>query len=401
MENSTQTQLFRDTPRDVALVAVALLQALTLLAALQVAQRLGGGWLGLAAAIVAVGLWWNANTVAHIHLHRPIFVQRLLNRTMSVWLSVLLGFPQVVWRHRHLWHHAGEPAAFPRLRWGVQGALELTALVGFLACLALTLSHAFFFAYLPGYALGMLLCQVQGHFEHHQSGQHNAVGISYYSRWYNQLWFNDGFHVEHHRQPSLHWTRLPTIHDGSEPTSAQPPLTRWLASWQRGGLRAAQALVLLEKLAIALPPLQRAMVATHRRAFARLLPELAPAGAILIVGGGLFPRSYLALHALYPQAIFALLDVDAAHLAQASLQLQKRNVPVPQLITAGYSPKIAQDFAWVVLPLAYVGDLEADVANTGATLIEHAWAWQKRGNDGCLIAWWLGKRMNLHQPKKP
>jgi len=184
--------------------------------------------LGLAALVVALGLWWNANTVAHIHLHRPIFAQRALNRLLSVWRSVLLGFPQVVRRQRYLWHHAGEPAQFARQRWGGQGALEISALVAFWAWLALSLPQAFFYAYLPGYALGMLLCQLQGHFEHHQFGQHSAVGISHYSRWYNTLWFNDGFHVEHHKQPSLHWTRLPTRQDGSEMTSTLPPIARWL-----------------------------------------------------------------------------------------------------------------------------------------------------------------------------
>src|SRR5437868_13223723 len=61
------------------------------------------------APVVALGLWWNSNTVAHYFLHRPFFRSRVLNVVFSLYLSVLLGVPQTLWRERHLAHHAGRP----------------------------------------------------------------------------------------------------------------------------------------------------------------------------------------------------------------------------------------------------------------------------------------------------
>ena len=47
----------------------------------------------------------------------------------------------------------------------------------------------FLTVYLPGWALGLGLCFLQGHYEH-------AGGTtSHYGRLYNLLFFNDGYHV--------------------------------------------------------------------------------------------------------------------------------------------------------------------------------------------------------------
>ena len=62
--------------------------------ALLVALAFGHGALLLAvpaAPVVALGLWWNSNTVAHYFLHRPFFRPRPLNALFSLYLSVLLG----------------------------------------------------------------------------------------------------------------------------------------------------------------------------------------------------------------------------------------------------------------------------------------------------------------------
>jgi fatty acid desaturase len=55
--------------------------------------------------LVAVGLWWNANTISHHFIHRPFFRTRGLNAGFSCYLSFLLGFPQSLWRARHQAHH--------------------------------------------------------------------------------------------------------------------------------------------------------------------------------------------------------------------------------------------------------------------------------------------------------
>src|SRR5687768_5588521 len=59
--------------------------------------------------LIAVGMWWNANTIAHNFIHRPFFASRWLNRLFSFYLSLVLGIPQTIWRSRHLAHHADRP----------------------------------------------------------------------------------------------------------------------------------------------------------------------------------------------------------------------------------------------------------------------------------------------------
>src|SRR5438093_3823817 len=87
--------------------------------ALLVALAAGHGALLLAvpyAPVIALGLWWNSNTVAHYFLHRPFFRLRALNVAFSMFLSVLLGIPQTLWRERHLAHHAGKDWCFHMTR---------------------------------------------------------------------------------------------------------------------------------------------------------------------------------------------------------------------------------------------------------------------------------------------
>src|SRR5262245_41499155 len=70
-----------------------------------------------AAPVIALGVWWNSNTISHHFLHTPFFRARSLNRLFSCYLSVLLGIPQTLWRQRHLAHHADVPC---RLKWTPQ-----------------------------------------------------------------------------------------------------------------------------------------------------------------------------------------------------------------------------------------------------------------------------------------
>src|SRR5262245_6635435 len=139
--------------------------------------------------LVALGLWWNANTVSHNFIHLPFFRSRVINGIFSVYLSLLLGFPQSLWRARHLAHHRDQPfrGTPVRGRWLSEGALVLALWAGLLA-----FAPEFFLAiYLPGWLLGLGLCQLQGHFEHARGA------VSHHGWFYNRLFFNDGYHVEH------------------------------------------------------------------------------------------------------------------------------------------------------------------------------------------------------------
>src|ERR1700731_828730 len=86
--------VLRHSPWDALLVALAAAHGLLLL-------------LVPAAPVLALGLWWNSNTIAHYFIHKPFFRARILNVFFSVYLSLLLGIPQELWRARHLRHHFG------------------------------------------------------------------------------------------------------------------------------------------------------------------------------------------------------------------------------------------------------------------------------------------------------
>ncbi|HEY2124709.1 MAG TPA: fatty acid desaturase, partial [Chthoniobacterales bacterium] len=85
---------WRFSPRDAILVTLAAIHAVLLTV-----------WPAI--PLIALGVWWNSNTVAHNFIHRPFFRSAAVNRLFSAALSVLLGIPQAVWRDRHLAHHAG------------------------------------------------------------------------------------------------------------------------------------------------------------------------------------------------------------------------------------------------------------------------------------------------------
>ena len=114
----------------------------------------------------------------------------------------------------------------------------------------------FLSVYLPGWAAGLLLCGAHGYYEH----AHGTT--SHYGRLYNLLLFNDGYHVEHHAHPSAHWTRLPTYHDPRARVSRWPAPIRWLEG---------DGLILLERLALRSPALQRFLLRAHEGAFRKLL----------------------------------------------------------------------------------------------------------------------------------
>src|ERR1051326_581052 len=127
-----------------------------------VALALAQGWVLLkfpSIPLIALGLWWNANTIAHNFIHRPFFKSRGLKAAFSVYESLVLGLPQRLWRDRHLAHHAGRPW---RLRWSRQLAWE-SACVLALWCVLGAVAPGFLAAvYLPGVMAGLALFLLPG-----------------------------------------------------------------------------------------------------------------------------------------------------------------------------------------------------------------------------------------------
>ena len=331
-----------------------------------------------AAPLIAVGVWWTSNTISHNFIHRPFFRSRAGNVAFGLYLSVLLGIPQSLWRDRHLAHHAG---VRPRIRRTWELAAQLAGVVGLWTALAWTAPSFFTWTYVPGSLAGLSLCALHGFYEHH----HGTA--SHYGRIYNLLFFNDGYHVEHHARPGVHWSRLPDYRDVSAQESRWPACLRWLDAW---------SLVALERLALRSPVLQRMLIDVHARALQPLLARVdGPLDSIAIVGGGLFPRTAFALKALCPAARITIIDGNAAHLDIARRMLADRRVEFRQ---EWFDATASDRFDLVIIPLSFVGDREAIYRRPpAAAVIVHDWLWRRRGASR-VVSVPLLKRVNLVRP---
>jgi hypothetical protein len=333
------------------------------------------------APLIAVGVWWNSNTIAHNFIHHPFFRSSAMNRLFSAFLSVLLGIPQTLWRQRHLAHHAG-------IEWRLRVSRRLAAETALVACLWAALASLkprfFLMAYLPGYLAGLGLCALQGHWEH-------AAGrpTSHYGRAYNFLCFNDGYHAEHHATPAIHWTRLARKLDAA--ASPWPPLMRWL-DVKRPRIRALEA---LERVVLRSPCLQRFVLHSHRRAFRALLPRLQTIRRITIVGGGLFPRTALILRELLPTAHLTIIDSDPRNLETAR-EFLEGNI---EYRNQRYVPGESCDSDLTVIPLCLEGERAAIYCSPPSpSVLVHDWIWRRRGTAGAIVSVALLKRLNLVQP---
>src|SRR4051812_22089653 len=360
MVEHRRTGILRHSQWDAILIGLSVLHAALLIAF-------------PSAPLIALGLWWNANTIAHNFIHAPFFRSRRANVVYSAYLSAVLGIPQTLWRNRHLDHHAG---IHRRRAASLQLVLEIAIVV--LVWSAVALLSPWFFAtvYLPGYVAGLGLCFVQGHFEH-------AGGItSHYGRFYNLCFFNDGYHVEHHARPGEHWTRLPTNPAPSARRSIWPPVLRWLEIIN---------LTALENLVLRSRWLQRFVLAVHERALRSILSTLPGIERVTIVGGGLYPRTAIILTKLLPDAALTIIDRNAEHIESA-----RRFVHGPVTFRHQvYDPHQTEDADLIIIPLAFDGDRRAVYRDTPAhwTLV-HDWIWNKHA-EGVRVSWFLLKRLNL------
>jgi hypothetical protein len=356
-----RTGIWRFSRRDAGLVWLAVLHA-TVLAMWPVAP------------VIALGVWWDSNTIAHNFIHRPFFRSVSANCLFSAALSVLLGIPQTIWRDRHLAHHAG-------LGWRLRVSPRLVAETALVVCLWAALASLeprfFLLVYLPGYLAGLGLCAAQGYWEH-SAGR----PTSHYGAIYNFLCFNDGYHAEHHASPAIHWTRLPSLTDAGAISSPWPPLMRCL------DVRPLEA---LERLVLRSLWLQRFVLRTHRRAIRALLPQLQTIRSVTIVGGGLFPRTALLLRELLPAAQLTIVDSDRRNLETARGFLDG-NI---EFRNERYVPGEARDCDLTVIPLCLNGERGAIYSRPSSpAVLVHDWIWQRRGR-GVVVSVVLLKRLNL------
>jgi Fatty acid desaturase len=345
--------------------------------ALLIVLALAHGALLLASAsitLIAVGLWWNANTISHNFIHRPFFRSRLLNAAFSCYLSLLLGFPQSLWRAWHLAHHGARDR-----RELTPAALDFGSTLALWGALLVFAPRFLLTVYLPGYLLGLGLCGLQGYYEHARGT------VSHYSRLYNLLFFNDGYHIEHHVHPGMHWRELPKENGTEAGSSRYPAVIRWLECLN---------LCALERLVLRLPSLQRFVIDRHERALRNLLAELPPldgVGRAGIVGGGLFPRTAIILRRLLPRWRLALIDLSAENLAVA----RRFVADEVEYINKQFDPAEQCDFDLLIIPLSLVGDRRIIYRQPPApAVLVHDWIWRPRGTS-LVVSWVLLKRLNL------
>src|ERR671939_486154 len=100
------------------------------------------------AVVIAIGIWWIANTLAHLFIHRPFFRRRSANACAGAVLTLLMGVPQSLWRVRHLAHHARTAR---RIAPSIELALETALVTSLWTLLAARAPEFFIWSYVPGY----------------------------------------------------------------------------------------------------------------------------------------------------------------------------------------------------------------------------------------------------------
>ena len=213
----------------------------------------------LLGCIYAISISWNINGISHNFIHTPYFKPRWMNYAFSLVESLAIGFSQTYYRWVHMRHHTGNSDrqdatgntidwlsiyrygknGQPENVWGYTfksffrddmkalhnaiakrkpfdaawGRFELFAFLAMvLAAFAYDWKAVFFFV--PFYYLGNCLSSLNGYYEHLGSNPDKSIawGVSSYNRFYNWLWFGNGYHAEHHFRPSCHWTKIKALH---------------------------------------------------------------------------------------------------------------------------------------------------------------------------------------------
>ena len=219
----------------------------------------------MAAMGIAYGysISWNINGISHNFIHNRYFNSPILNRAMSILISIDCCFSQVIYDYIHRRHHIGnsdkrddkgetidlisiyrhgrdghaenvwkftfgsffreQPMLVYReikahdpaeARWGLfEMGLTGVMLVG-----GFFLNWKFMLFFIPCWYFGHCMSYLNGYFEHFGGNPDvpMAWGVSSYHKLYNWVWFNNGYHAEHHYRPRAHWTRMKELRDQIE-----------------------------------------------------------------------------------------------------------------------------------------------------------------------------------------
>jgi fatty acid desaturase len=191
----------------------------------------------------------NYQCVAHNFIYLPFFKSQKLNQMFSVLNSIGIGLPQSMYRVHHLNHHryTNHPtkdesstwrygkngkeenfitySLFGMFRTGMTSLaktslkqsnlfyFELAALALFMTVLLVINWKLFLLVILPSYLGGQVFALLENYCEHYRSNPHDTKrdSVSCYNPVYNFIWFNNGYHQEHHFRPNVHWREIPLV----------------------------------------------------------------------------------------------------------------------------------------------------------------------------------------------
>lgn len=259
MKRAANSSLFRYSSHDAILVVAALSQFAYLIILFLVFPYLPWWALIPLGLIWSISISWNINAISHNFLHNPFFKSATLNRAFSLLESITLGFSQVFYEQVHKDHHKGnadhrdahghtrDPLSIykhgkdgrPENPWtyvffaflrddpkptyrtlrrkspalAYWGVFEIALFISLYIALAIV-NWRFMCFFLPFYYLGHCLSYLNGYYLHYGANPDVplAWGVSSYQKLYNQLWFNSGYHAEHHYRPRVHWTEMKSLH---------------------------------------------------------------------------------------------------------------------------------------------------------------------------------------------
>jgi fatty acid desaturase len=210
--------------------------------------------------IYSVSISWNINGISHNFIHNPYFKWKPLNYAFSWLLSVTMGFSQQFYDLVHHKHHQGnsdrpdesgetvDPISIyrhghddePENPWSYVflsffrddpkqifseikrrkafnayfGVFEIASWVILMVIVGI-LNWKFLVFYVPFYYFGHSLSYLNGYYRHYGGNPDEPIawGVSSYGKLYNAIWFNNGYHAEHHYKPKVHWTKMRQLHD--------------------------------------------------------------------------------------------------------------------------------------------------------------------------------------------
>ena len=248
--------LFRYSPKDIYLILFA-----SLVFAIPIIIASSDCTLGTWIALSIPHIWFIVicqNSSLHNHAHCPIFNSKRLNRIYELFVSATTGIPHHSWKSAHLIHHIhvndnpvtgkpNDPASvyangelinfwvycfillkenikyyfftitpyfltnkkyaneYKQEMWAFRVFLLLIFFINFYYGVFLVIT----------YILAYVVNNANSYGEHwgalQRRGDTTQDSIGIYSKWYNWMCFNAGYHQEHHHKPGVHWSKLPEV----------------------------------------------------------------------------------------------------------------------------------------------------------------------------------------------